>query len=204
MKVKVCGLAQPDNIALVAALNPDLMGFIFYPQSQRAATGLDPTALDVIPSHIERVGVFVNQSTDFIEQTIRCYSLSMVQLHGHESPEQCARIRSKVGVIKVRSIACREDFALMEDYAAVCDYFLLDTATPLYGGSGLQFDWRILEGYHLDKPFFLSGGISLSDTARILEIAHPMLCGVDINSRFETASGVKNIDQVREFINTIK
>ena len=90
-----------------------------------------------------------------------------------------------------------------EKYKTVCDYFLFDTASKQYGGSGIQFDWKNLEKANISKPFFLSGGIGLEDVEKVKAFHNPMLFAIDVNSRFETSPGVKDLQQVASFLKQI-
>lgn len=202
MKVKVCGMKDAANIAEVAALEPDYMGFIFYERSPRFAGTLDPAALGAVPAGTVRVGVFVDAPLEYIRNMCRKYSLDAVQLHGNESPAKCAELRREYAVIKAFGISCVEDMDTVEEYEGTCDYFLFDTKTPLKGGSGEKFDHSTLSVYTGDTPFFLSGGIGPDDT--VLHDKSLKCCAVDVNSRFELAPGVKDADMLREFFNKIR
>lgn len=202
LKIKVCGMRQPDNITEVAALQPDYMGFIFYEQSPRYAGALDPCAL---PSTIRRVGVFVNAPLPEIIAIAKHYGLRTLQLHGSEPPELCETLRIKgYEVIKAFGIAAADDFAQTVPYEENCDLFLFDTRTPDYGGSGRRFNWTILNLYNGNTPFFLSGGISAADADELLKINHSKLYGIDLNSRFETEAGIKDAGSLERFIKTIR
>ena len=168
MFLKVCGMREPSNIASVASLDPDLVGFIFYEQSPRSAVGIDALALKTVPKH-KRVGVFVNESKDGILRKIQQYDLSYIQLHGDEPVELIKEILSvaDVRVIKVFRVFDQLPLADMEPYEDVCSYFLMDTKSEKYGGSGKKFNWQILEGYHLRTPVIMSGGIDLDDIESI-------------------------------------
>lgn len=204
LKIKICGMQQSENIKDVATFQPDYMGFIFYPKSPRFAGGLDPEVVAAIPTSICKVGVFVNENIENILATAFKYQLNAIQLHGNESPETCAKLRdTKLIVIKALSIASETDLEAASKYQENVDLLLFDTKTPLYGGSGQQYDWTILEKYHGYVPFFLSGGIGSNDTTRILHFHHPLLYGVDINSRFETRTGEKNIAALTAFMNDL-
>ena len=151
------------------------------------------------------MGVFVNASVEEVIKAVDDAGLSMVQLHGDESPKTCERIAEYVSVIK--AFRLRDDDQVMwkvKDYQAAADMFLFDTATAEYGGSGKKFDWKVLAGLKIGKPFFLSGGIGPEDAPKIHQFAaDPVaadLFALDINSRFETAPGVKDIQQVATFI----
>jgi phosphoribosylanthranilate isomerase len=209
MKIKVCGMCEAENIRRVGELPVDFMGFIFYPASPRFAGNgrLQPETLKNLPPHIRKTGVFVSEAPDTVAGYVEQYALDAVQLHGSETPAYCRAVKEKfpgIAVIKAFPVSEPADLDRTKDYTAVCDYFLFDTKTPQHGGSGKQFKWKILEIYPVKTPFFLSGGISPDDADRIKAISHPLCCGVDVNSRFETAPGIKNIDLLRTFITTLK
>lgn len=204
MIIKCCGMNNPESIRSLAALGLDLMGFIFWNGTARAALQLDPAVLDVLPVSMGRVGVFVNEDYKFILPVTGNYGLSHVQLHGQESPELCERIRcTGLKVIKAFPVACAEDLKVVSQYEGSCDYYLFDSKSILPGGSGMQYDWSLLEHYKGATPFLLSGGIRSQDAKRILQFRHPQFAGIDINSRFETAPGVKDVALIRQFIKEI-
>jgi phosphoribosylanthranilate isomerase len=206
MKIKICGMRDAQNIAEASELSPDIMGFIFYPNSPRyAGLVLEPDTTTRIPASIKKAGVFVNADFDAIAEMIVKYSLDIVQLHGSESPDLCHRLKENgVGVIKAFSIRDVKTFLQCTEYTDVTDYFLFDTLTPDYGGSGLRFEWKILQYYNLDHPFFLSGGIGPADVGDIMKISHPALYGIDINSKFESVPGLKDINTSKKFISEIR
>lgn len=194
-----------DNIKQLTELPVDLMGMIFYEKSPRYVDRLE---WDDIKSSFrggkERVGVFVNADMDYIMQMTNRYNLDLIQLHGDESPDFCKELNKTMPIIKAFSIADKSDFEKVKDYEGLWGYFLFDTKTPRYGGSGEKFDWKILDSYNGNVSFFLSGGISIDDVKRIKEIQHPLFYGVDLNSRFETEPGLKNIELLKEFIKQLK
>ena len=192
----------PENITEAAALEPDYMGFIFYPKSLRYAAKLDPSML---PDNVRRVGVFVNASLSEIESTAKRYGLYSIQLHSSESPETCQALREKgYEIIKAFGIETTDDFKQTVPYEDSCDLFLFDTRTPAHGGSGQRFDWRLLDRYNGKIPFLLSGGISSDNAEEILNIEHPCFYGIDLNSRFEIEAGLKNTGLLERFIKTIR
>lgn len=200
MKIKVCGMKYPDNINELATLPIDMIGLIFYPKSPRFVDSLSCQSLP----NIKKVGVFVNANqNDIIDIAFR-YGLDYIQLHGNESPEVCRALRSVGIVIKAFSISVSADFEQTKEYDSVCDYFLFDTKTPYYGGSGQKFDWNILDSYKGNVPFLLSGGISPNDARSITSISHPQFEGIDLNSRFEVEPGRKNVELLRKFITEIR
>ncbi len=203
MKIKICGILDITTLEGICRLSPDMLGFIFYPASPRyMAKIIDPGILDIIPSDILRVGVFVNPSMDEVETNQLRFGLNMIQLHGDESPSFCASIQnSGLDVIKAFRVNDSFDFSLLRDYESSCKYFLFDTFTKNYGGSGQKFDWEVLNSYKLNHPFLLSGGIKPGDEEMIISIKHPSFAGIDLNSGFETEPGRKDILKLKEFVN---
>ena len=204
--IKICGMRETENIREVSELMPDLLGFIFYSQSQRyAGELLDPAAISRIPENIRKTGVFVNSDIQEILFTVGKYSLDTVQLHGNETPDECYRLREKgIRIIKAFGIKESKDFKQCNDFVLAADYFLFDTSNSGYGGSGIKFDWRLLDDYKLDKPFFLSGGISPDDIGNIMEIKNDAFAGVDLNSRFEIKPGLKDTEILKTFISDLR
>jgi phosphoribosylanthranilate isomerase len=198
MKIKVCGLREAGNIEAVAALKPDYMGFIWYTQSPRYVYRLPKDVLANLPADIVKTAVFVNENVDIINALIHEFDFNAVQLHGHESPETCAELKQEVQVLKAFGVDEQFDFGQLQVYAGKVDYFLFDTKTEKHGGSGRIFNWDVLNEYTLDVPFFLSGGLSLENLAEIKNIKHPAFYGVDLNSRFETTPGMKDIDKLKQ------
>lgn len=181
----------------------DWMGFIFYPNSSRYVL------TDFIPATpgIKRVGVFVNEDIQTIKKIVTKYQLHFVQLHGNESPEYCQDLSVEgYKIIKAFSIGDDENLPTTQiaHYCNFADYFLFDTASHLYGGSGKQFNWEVLRQYTEDTPFLLSGGLSFEDAAALKDFYHPQCVGIDINSRFEIAPGIKNIRLIKQFVNKMR
>lgn len=201
MKLKVCGMREPANISDVAALRPDYMGFIFYPKSSRYVNVMPEGLIARLRENgIEPVAVYVDETADAILEQVKLYGFSHVQLHGSETPETCAFLMSQgLSVIKSLPIAEPADLEACAIYEGSCDFFLFDTKTPLYGGSGKTFNWNILYGYEGKTPFFLSGGIGHEDAASIQAFSHSKLEGVDINSRFEISPAIKDVMLVKHF-----
>ncbi len=203
LKIKVCGNAQLENFKEVSNLQPDYVGFIFYNKSKRFVES--PASVTRIEGcKAKRVGVFVNASADYIKRRAEDFELDIIQLHGDESPEFCQKINSVRPLFKAFQINNNFNFNSLNNYKSVCNKFLFDTSSKMYGGSGKKFDWTILDRYNLTKPFLLSGGISVNDADEIKKINHPMLSGLDINSRFEIEPGIKNIETLSTFINKIR
>lgn len=203
--IKVCGMRDDKNIDSLMQLKPDFIGLIFYEKSPRYA-GTTPTEAQARELQgTRKVGVFVNQSQDFIVQTIKKYKLNAIQLHGSESPEFCKELKDNgIMVIKAFSIANAEDLKNINLYDNSVHLNLLDTKTVSIGGSGRKFDWTLLQNYSSKTPFLLSGGIDDTDIDEILAIENPLFAGIDLNSKFETEPAIKNIDKLERFFKKVR
>ena len=196
-------MKYPENIEELSRLPIDYMGLIFYDKSPRFAEGLKIDELNILPERIERVGVFVNADVGYIMDKTNKYNLDIIQLHGNESADFCKELNKTMPVIKAFNISGASDFEQAKSYEDLWGYFLFDTKTAQYGGSGLKFDWNVLNEYKGNTPFFLSGGISVEDAERIKEINHPSLYAIDINSKFEINPGLKDIKLLNQFIKAL-
>lgn len=182
------------NIAEVAALQPEYMGFIFYKQSPRYVG--DDFDLPALPESIKKVGVFVNERTECILDKVAQYNLDFVQLHGHEPVDQLVRLAPKVKVIKVFSVDYTFDFDTVQAYKENTEYFLFDTKGEYYGGNSKVFDWNILRKYNQEVPFFLSGGITLQNITEIKNMGEMNIHAIDVNSGVESAAAVKDVQKI--------
>ena len=198
IQLKVCGMRERENILHVGELLPDYMGFIFYPKSKRFV-GEEFRIPDKLPTGIKRVGVFVNEATEKILTLAKRHKLDFIQLHGNEPVSQCAELReNNLGVIKVFSMNDTFDFLKIDPYKKVVNYFMFDTSSDSYGGTGKAFDWKLLNNYDQEIPFFLSGGLSTSNIDEAKRVASMNLHAFDVNSGVELSPGVKDIEKVME------
>ena len=211
MKIKVCGITSIDEALALSKAGVNYMGFIFYPASKRYV--LHALTLDQIKSvqlpGVLKVGVFVNEPINDVIATATAAGLDMVQLHGDETPNYCKEMANHYPVIKAFRISETDDVAYkISEYLEDIDYLLFDTASSVYGGSGISFDWKKLANATGQKPYFLSGGIGPDDVSKITSFVQSDAAGnciaVDVNSKFETAPGQKNIQLLQSFIPTIK
>ncbi|WP_321519226.1 phosphoribosylanthranilate isomerase [uncultured Bacteroides sp.] len=201
MLIKVCGMRDAENIRQVESLGVDLIGLIFYPKSSRFVV-CPPSYL---PYKAKTVGVFVNEAQETVLALYNQFSLNFVQLHGTESPEYCVSLRDKgLNLIKAFSVATSSDLKATEKYEGLCSYFLFDTKCEGHGGSGEQFDWSILSHYQGKTPFLLSGGISPQSVKELKAFQHELFAGVDLNSCFETAPGMKDVEKLSRFFKELR
>ena len=196
----------PENIQEIALLEPDFLGFIFYENSVRNYT---ENSIGSISESIKKVGVFVNERHEKIIKTIQKYDLNIIQLHGKETESYCLELINQLNhnqlntkIIKSFSVDDCFVFQTLNDYQMV-DYFLFDTKGKLPGGNGTKFNWKVLDKYHLEKPYFLSGGIGLDDVKSIKEFiktpASKYCFALDVNSQFEIEAGLKNKEKLHQF-----
>ncbi len=221
MKVKVCGITQLEQLHALSEMAVDYAGFIFYPPSPRYVEKAGLLGADVKNAAVElrKVGVFVDASYDEVMHRIDEYGLDMVQLHGRETSYECKRLAAHIDVIKAFRFSGDDHVGWMiKDYYANTDFLLFDTGVPapkgehpekaVYGGTGRKFDWSRLQEVAIQKPFFLSGGIAPGDAETINAFmttpAAKSMVAIDINSRFETAPGVKNLEQIKQFLGELK
>ena len=198
MRLKVCGMRELENISALSELDPNYIGFIFWSESSRFVNKKTPP----LDKKIIKTGVFVDATFDYILTKIKDHQLDAVQLHGQESCSYCKVIKDYgLEVIKSFSIKNTFDFNTLEDYENSCDYYLFDTKGKLPGGNGFTFDWKILNEYPSQKPFFLSGGIGVDNLNEIKKLVKTKLPihAIDVNSKFETAPGNKNIELLKKF-----
>jgi len=209
MRVKVCGMTQVEQVTALADLGVSFAGFIFYPKSPRYVfKNLTTTQLRK-ENRVNKVGVFVNAGVEEVLHMVDECRLHMVQLHGDESPKYCEKIADYVSVVKAFRLSENDSVDWMiRPYMDVCDMFMFDTMGAGYGGTGKKFDWTMLTGASIGKPFFLSGGIEPGDEQKLKEFANDpvakALFAVDINSKFEISPGIKDMKRVGEFVKQLK
>ncbi len=204
MRVKVCGITQEEQLIQLSAVGASFAGFIFYPKSPRYVLRHMTTAQIKRENDINKVGVFVNAPVEEVLQMVDGCRLHMVQLHGDETPKYCERIADYISVIKVFRVSNTDNIGWrIKDYMDVCDMFMFDTEGAGYGGTGKKFNWDKLNETEIGKPYFLSGGIEPGDVDRLKEFGNKPeaqnLFAIDINSKFEVAPGVKNLEAIKQF-----
>ena len=208
MKIKVCGMGS--NLAAVAGLKPDYLGFIHWKPSARFFEGEIPEGIAV-----PKIGVFVDAGLKEVLELVTGYGLEGIQLHGQESPDYCHKLRQELASMKmelflIKAFQVSPDFKFDElnAYADVVDFFLFDAKGELPGGNGIGFNWELLNDYTGTTPYFLSGGIGPGDLDQIkafLKVPVSAHChAIDINSGFEIEPGLKNIEQLEPFVALVK
>lgn len=207
-KLKVCGLAKPDQIEELISLDVDFLGFIFYEKSPRYV--LSSLTLEEIKAikHVGKVGVFVNESIEQIIEISEKANLNLIQLHGDESDDFITELRhklnAKIGIIKVFRIGKELENLIfkIQNLKSEVDYFLFDTDSKSFGGTGKSFDWQILNNIEINKPYFLSGGIS-DENFEDIKFLKQQPFSLDINSKFELEPGNKDVKKIVNFKNAL-
>lgn len=199
-------MRSQENLKAISALGPDLVGFIFHPNSPRfVGQDFSPDTLRKLPSDVGTVGVFVNEPLNRLLDKQSRFQFQYLQLHGDESAQYCKTVYLEGwNIIKAFSLDSDFDFNALNAYEPYCDYFLFDSPASLRGGSGRSFPWELLARYQQETPFFLAGGLGLSNLAEALAVGHKRLAGFDFNSRVEDEPGLKNILKAGTIIQTIR
>lgn len=196
MLVKVCGMIEQKQ-AYELEQHVDMMGFIYYDKSPRFVSKAPET------TQCLRVGVFVNETIEKIKEIGQRDKLDIIQLHGNESAAICKELAKSFRIVKAFGIDQQFNFDQLKPFEGL-SYFLFDTKTQAFGGSGKQFDWKTVKNYTLSTPFLLSGGIQANDALAIKKISHSQLTGIDINSGFEISQGQKNVERIKTFIHEFR
>lgn len=209
MKLKICGLKFKENVqSIMDEVTPDYAGFIFYKKSPRHISDEAMQQLidqGVIADTVNKVGVFVNEDIAVIEEKAERFQLDFLQLHGDEPAKVCETLRNKgYRVIKAFSLEKKFDFDQLLDYMPHVNFFLFDTKGENFGGNGYSFDWDILKSYDQKVPFFLSGGIGLHNIEEVKDYLDLNIHALDVNSKFESSPGQKNVEALQEVKTIIK
>ena len=200
-RIKVCGITDENNFSELKKYQIDYFGFIFYEKSPRYILNNPDHAF--IKNIKNKVAVFVDENIDTVIGIMEKYDFSYVQLHGNEGSDYCMKLKRKgIKIIKSYLIRTQEDFHCIKLDRESADYFLFDYKSDKYGGSGKTFNWEILNNKDFDKPFFLSGGLSLDNLNNINMINdNEKLYGLDLNSKFEKSPGLKDIEKIGKLFN---
>ena len=224
LQIKVCGITDMHQAEAMEAMGVDYIGFIFYAPSKRyVLSNLPIASLKAFqPAHAKKVGVFVNESIELVVNTVIAAGLDIVQLHGDEDEAYFVALNNKLkalqqtaanqntnkanaGIKLIKVFRVGDKMPMVESYETIADYFLFDTDSKLYGGTGAHFNWELLKGNAIEKPFFLSGGIGPNDLGGIEVMkqtkAGKTMMALDVNSQFEITPGVKNLEKIKTFIN---
>jgi len=195
-KIKICGITNERNYNDIKNYPIDYFGFIFYEKSSRYL--LKNNNVNFIKSIKNKVGVFVDENINYLLELCEKYNFNVVQLHGNESEDYCKKLKNnRIEVIKSFLINSNDDLKNINLYTNYVDYFLFDYKSKNYGGSGINFNWKLLNNIEIKRPYFLSGGISLKNINNISFIENQNnLYAIDLNSKFEKYPGFKDIKMI--------
>ncbi|TCL08752.1 phosphoribosylanthranilate isomerase [Shimia isoporae] len=209
IRVKICGLKEPEHVAAAAHAGAAYVGFVFFEKSPRNVSL--PRARDLavdVPVGVAKVALTVNAEDAFLDQLVDTVPLDMLQLHGKETPERVAQVRSRYGlpVMKAIGIAEEADVAQIETYGAVADQLLVDAKAPkgaaLPGGNGLSFDWRLVNRKYWPTPWMLAGGLTVDNVAEAIRMTGARQ--LDLSSGVESAPGIKDPEMIRAFMEAVR
>ncbi|MFO1165993.1 MAG: phosphoribosylanthranilate isomerase [Paracoccus sp. (in: a-proteobacteria)] len=203
--VKICGLTEPAGLAAAVAAGARYVGFVFFAKSPRHVSPEQAADLAAqVPLGIAKVGLFVDPDDALLRAVLGKVPLDMIQLHGAETPARVAEVKALTGlpVIKAVGLAEPADLDALWDYGLVADMLLIDAKPPkgaaLPGGNGVAFDWRLLAGRQILKPWLLAGGLTPDNVAEAIRLTRAP--GIDVSSGVESAPGIKDPDRIRRLI----
>jgi len=207
--VKICGLKTRPHLEAAVSAGADMVGFVFFDRSPRCVT-IDAVQeiYDSVPTNVASVALTVDADDALLDDIVGSGTIDVLQLHGHETPERCADIRKRYGVsvMKVLHIETSADLVAIDAYAEATDLYLFDTKAPKGatrpGGNAIAFDWTLLTGATIPKPWLLAGGLTPGNVADAIQQSGAP--GVDVSSGVESAPGEKDIDLIKAFIKAAK
>ncbi|WP_438992485.1 phosphoribosylanthranilate isomerase [Lentibacter sp.] len=210
IRVKICGLTRPEDVAAVAAAGAQYAGFVFFEKSPRNVSLETARALALAaPVGLAKVALVVDARDAELDAIVGAVPLDMLQLHGHESPERVSELRARYGlpVMKAVGVAEAEDMAQIALYEEVADQLLIDAKPPkgadLPGGNGLAFDWRLLSGRkYWRKPWMLAGGLTPQNVHQAVQMTGARQ--VDVSSGVEAGAGVKDAGKIAAFVAALR
>lgn len=208
--VKICGIRTPQALDAAIEAGARAVGFVFFPPSPRALTpDIAADLARMLPTGTRSVGLFVDATDAQIAGATARVPLDLLQLHGDESPRRVAEIRGRFGiqVMKAIRVATKEDLAPLVDFESVADWILFDAKPPknvtaLPGGTGIAFDWQLLQRVKIVKPWMLSGGLTAENLAEAVSLTGAKM--VDVSSGVEDRPGVKSVERIRAFLAAAK
>ena len=205
ISVKICGLSRPEHVTAAAEVGASYVGFVFFEKSPRYVSPEAARALALqAPVGLAKVALVVNADDAFLDALTQAVPLDMLQLHGGETPERVAEIKTRYGlpVMKAVGVADADDLANLDTYSRVADQILVDAKPPkgadLPGGNGLAFDWRLIAGRRWPVPWMLAGGLTPVNVAEAIRLTGARQ--VDVSSGVESAPGRKDTDLIRALV----
>jgi phosphoribosylanthranilate isomerase len=177
---KICGLRTPETVDCAVEAGASMVGFVFFPPSPRSISIADASTLAArVPVGIKKVALTVNADDDFLREITKNIGIDIFQLHGNEQPERVFEIRHTFGLPVIKALPVDDR-----------------------GGNATAFDWSLLKGFSLAKPWLLAGGLTPQNVSQAVEISGAQM--VDVSSGVESAPGVKNLDKIRSFLRALE
>lgn len=199
VKVKICGIANFHDAHMIIDCGITTLGFIFTENSKRFNDPKQSKWIAGLPDTIEKVGVFQNQSVEFVRQTALDLKLNAVQLHGSEDSE----FINLLGLNTWKAISIDDALGGKFPKSDFISYYLIDTVTPNHsGGTGIVFDWHLLDELHLPKPFIVAGGINSENVSDLLN--HVSVTRIDVSSGVESSPGKKDQKKIKQLLDNIQ
>ena len=204
-RVKICGLRDPLMLNAAVTAGASYVGLVFFPKSPRNVSIAEAAPLaTATPVGVAKVGLVVNPDDAFLDALLAEVPLDILQLHGKETPERVAEVRTRYGlpVMKAVGVADAEDLPALDEYAQVADQLLVDAKPPknadLPGGNGFAFDWTLIANRRWSVPWMLAGGLTPDNVAEAVALTKTQQ--VDVSSGVETAPGEKSADLIAQFV----
>lgn len=201
-RLKICGITTLEDARFAAGAMADYLGFLFYPGSPRYLSPREAAEISGWIEGPEKVGVFVNQKAEEINEIVERVGLDLVQLHGEESPGMVRYLT--VPVIKAFRIGTNSDLSGLKSTMSVwephAEFFLMDSkSTAGHGGTGETWDWKVIRKLVPQRPFFLAGGVSANNVTDVARRVKPY--AVDLSSSVEAKPGIKDFGKMQDFFN---
>jgi phosphoribosylanthranilate isomerase len=209
VRIKICGVTNPDDVRAAADAGADAIGFNFYPQSSRfVAAEKMPELARATPPFVEPIGVFVEASADEMRSAATRFGLRAVQWHGDRLPPEedlspiplivAARVRGPHCLAGIRQVVAQRRAAGVP-FAAV----LIDAHVPgQFGGTGQTAPWELLAGFDPGVPVILAGGLTPENVTEAVRIVRPY--GVDVAGGVESSPGRKDAEKLLRFIEAVR
>ncbi len=205
IRVKICGLRTVADVEAVTAARAAYIGLNFFPKSPRYVSLAEARVLALAaPIGLAKVALTVDADDALLDAITEAMPLDMLQLHGHETAERVAEIRSRYGlpVMKVIGVRDEGDLADLFDFSTVADQIMIDAKAPkgaiLPGGNGVAFDWRLVAQRRWLRPWMLAGGLTPENVAEAIRLTNARQ--VDVSSGVESSPGIKDPRKITAFV----
>ena len=201
MKIKICGLTDPENSKQIASLEIHAIGLVFFNESPRSVSIEQANEIiQELPPFINKVGLFVNANSNFVDQVLNSVNIDTIQFHGDENSSDCSQFQMPF----IKAIRMREGTNLLsqaEEFSSAAGLLLDSFEKDSYGGTGKPFDWNLIRE-KIDLPIILAGGLNKDNVMSAIEKTQPY--AIDISSGVETEKGIKDIEKTKEIIEIVK